>query len=139
MLSENPEENKRYRLADVLILIILEDALWDSSRKLWQTCQTVLILIILEDALWDFVYGKIQFHPACLNPYYTGRCSLSEEDGKKITETREVLILIILEDALWAEEVNSSAKQCLVLILIILEDALWDVLVEGDAYQTWLS
>ena len=38
----------------------------------------VLILIMLEDALWvNFPYGSLSVVYGSLNPYYVGRCSVS--------------------------------------------------------------
>ena len=103
----------------------MEDALWGvklttKKQKLW-----VLILIVLEDALWEkksvFILKSLLIR---LNPYCIGRCSLSL---RIMTEKNSwiVLILIVLEDALWAYNKTQVIPYKNVLILIVLEDALW--------------
>jgi len=62
----------------VLILIVLEDALWEILVKLPGIFCLVLILIVLEDALWG------------------------DNKTNEIDYVIFVLILIVLEDALWA-------------------------------------
>ena len=55
MLSEY-EDCKAYmaNYCHVLILIILEDALWVlETKEVLRSLELVLILIILEDALWE--------------------------------------------------------------------------------------
>ena len=78
MLSENLEIESITTYPWVLILIVLEDALWDyeNSNKSNRNF-SVLILIVLEDALWEFyqIIEKLKLN--------------------------FVLILIVLEDALW--------------------------------------
>ena len=60
----------------VLILIVLEDALWEWNKYTKLEYGLVLILIVLEDALWVWVWWSDAL--ICV-----------------------VLILIVLEDALW--------------------------------------
>jgi len=61
----------------VLILIVLEDALWGMRDAIKVIRKKVLILIVLEDALWAFKWIKDWFKRRSLNPYCIGRCSLS--------------------------------------------------------------
>ena len=100
MLSEVILRDAKITMERVLILIILEDALWGTVFKKNMLCRIVLILIILEDALWVGTEEQYAEFYKGLNPYYTGRCSL-RRNVKSIYLTIAVLILIILEDALW--------------------------------------
>jgi len=65
----------------VLILIVLEDALWAETQISNDKKPYVLILIVLEDALWEYVNEAKEKLLRGLNPYCIGRCSL-RLDGK---------------------------------------------------------
>ena len=88
---------------DVLILILMEDALRDYYYDKRESERAVLILILMEDALRDLFCKSHHYVPECLNPYSDGRCSkrynLVDERGKSLG----VLILILMEDALRAQ------------------------------------
>jgi len=109
----------------------------------------VLILIVLEDALWGllqaindmnnnglnpYCIGRCSlrsYHPMSerlersLNPYCIGRCSLRSFAWNQAVPNLIVLILIVLEDALWEIHRRPMGEVVMVLILIVLEDALW--------------
>ena len=78
MLSENEKGNGCVSNYWVLILIVLEDALWAGNSWSISEYVAVLILIVLEDALWDKLLNELK-------------------------ATESVLILIVLEDALWED------------------------------------
>ena len=63
----------------VLILILVEDTLWDFSRNAYQAMDKVLILILMEDTLWVSMNG---YKPSylSLNPYSNGRYSMGVFD-----------------------------------------------------------
>ena len=72
----------------VLILVLVEDALWGAFNKYrGNTLPEVLILVLVEDALW--VYPDD-----------------SKDAGKKI-----VLILVLVEDALWVVCIGYTIKR----------------------------
>ena len=86
---------------EVLILVLVEYALWDSD--------------LVDNYLWK-----------CLNPCFSGICSLravSRTNRKQI----DVLILVLVEYALWAEgDCAEHWKRQEVLILVLVEYALWE-------------
>ena len=119
----NPYSNGRYSMrwpnfrncwvTRVLILILMEDTLWDYPRCKGWWCACVLILILLEDTLWVAQYGKQQL------------------------DERQVLILILMEDTLWGrKDWYLCGVQQQVLILIIMEHALW-VSLTMCMYSHW--
>ncbi len=60
----------------VLILVVMEDALWRMQRFDSEYYCSVLILVVMEDALWPGRYAVVGQHGP-------------------------VLILVVMEDALW--------------------------------------
>jgi len=162
MLSEISKAWKCNTGIRVLILIVLEDALWVpciSASAISQTCLNpycigrcslsqrillcvtrfieVLILIVLEDALWVNERWTNDERTNCLNPYCIGRCSLSSETSGVFQGADPVLILIVLEDALWENVIVVIAPTIEVLILIVLEDALWVLSFETTQFNTF--
>ena len=101
MLYEAPTKLHIKESSNVLILILMEYALWVHKimATLLKNC-IVLILILMEYALWD---GK-------------GYC---------VGAGHRVLILILMEYALWGTVCNDRTALAAVLILILMEYALW--------------
>ncbi len=107
----------------VLILIILEDGFCLQHKTIIKNIrQIVLILIILEDGFCLITYAVMHQSRAGLNPYYTGRWFLLNENYNLENQTSVVLILIILEDGFCLASFSSISMHEKVLILIILED-----------------
>ena len=64
------------KLQDVLILVLMEDALAlvdCDIEEVHKVC--VLILVLMEDALAQRSYTKCRFQRSCLNPCFNGRCT----------------------------------------------------------------
>ena len=122
------------------------------ERGWWFTWRSVLILILMEYALWDCCTVCSTWWKFCLNPYSNGICSLSGMNNIAIriickclnpysngicslrncracwkTWTNLVLILILMEYALWGISLSANFGQKNVLILILMEYALWAV------------
>ena len=86
----------------VLILILMEYALWAVMQALGErTKSDVLILILMEYALWESTQLLFPLLEQSLNPYSNGICSLSSPVIKEIKLSHAVLILILMEYALW--------------------------------------
>ncbi len=83
----------------------------------------VLILILLDDTLW-LSKSRQQPRPTSLNPYSTGWYSLTVLKPL-MPNWKSVLILILLDDTLWQETQHLLSIRCIVLILILLDDTLW--------------
>ena len=88
----NPCFNGRYSLRintlsfgnklSVLILVLMEDTHWGSSRtEAWQL-RKVLILVLMEDTHWVSRKMKKNKDLVGLNPCFNGRYSLSEESSR---------------------------------------------------------
>ena len=65
-----------------------------------QQSKAVLILVVMEDALWVEDWDWQNEKRIRLNPCCNGRCSLSRRK-KAQDEEGAVLILVVMEDALW--------------------------------------
>ena len=79
MLSED-EKKYDYTTQLVLILVLVDDALWVLIMEdLWSDI-FVLILVLVDDALWERRVRSNPRNPS-LNPCFSGWCSLR---GKKI-------------------------------------------------------
>ncbi len=76
MVSEFKMTQVRILSKCVLILIVLEDGLWECLITMLLNIFRVLILIVLEDGLWEI-------------------------PGRSKAYCKDVLILIVLEDGLW--------------------------------------
>ena len=149
MLSENIRECCRLVYRWVLILVLLEHALWALYQRAGITRREVLILVLLEHALWVYLYNWINdIMLVCLNPCFIGTCSLRLVICFR-RKKGSVLILVLLEHALWGDwrTWGPSCVICLnpcfigtcslspyvvlipssdaVLILVLLEHALW--------------
>ena len=67
----------------VLILVIVEYALWAFFGSLNLLLQLVLILVIVEYALWEYEYLKHEDGTQSLNPCYSGICSVSRGENPR--------------------------------------------------------
>ena len=120
--SAKIEEN-----AKVLILVVVEDAQWDSGWRWKGECTPVLILVVVEDAQWGTSRKRIGETRNSLNPCCSGRCSVSFKEESCGLEEDNVLILVVVEDAQWVKEESCGLEEDnSVLILVVVEDAQWD-------------
>ncbi len=72
----------------------------------------VLILIVLEDGLWDTTLRlRTKEKYQGLNPYCVGRWSLRIKVTVKAVNVIDVLILIVLEDGLWVDSKLEIERQ----------------------------
>ena len=139
----------------VLILILMEYALWEKEREvydnnndglnpysngicsvrtawsasMWSLQFKVLILILMEYALWEQLkLDEKGVAHGCLNPYSNGICSVRGQKCWGYSKNTRVLILILMEYALWVDEslLAMCEKASRVLILILMEYALWE-------------
>ncbi len=85
----------------VLILVVMEDALWLICGGVWYLHVRVLILVVMEDALWLRISNLPNEDVLGLNPCCNGRCSLTGRNSGIPFRKRRVLILVVMEDALW--------------------------------------
>ena len=74
----------------------------------WDFC--VLILVLMEYALWDDIDEIIETIEKCLNPCFNGICSLRQFVGYDTAELLKVLILVLMEYALWAEGTGRTPR-----------------------------
>ena len=79
----------------------MEDTLWENERQAEGKVCRVLILILMEDTLWEPVVCWLEVCFCSLNPYSNGRYSMGVRNSK-LYESFSVLILILMEDTLWA-------------------------------------
>ncbi len=149
MLSDYDMANRQNKIAKVLILVVMEDALWLATRKCyedyrfclnpccngrcsltlivfggWTQQEIVLILVVMEDALWRFwwmVWGNIQ--KVLILVVMEDALWQLISVGMKMD--RNVLILVVMEDALWQSTTAGGCSHGVVLILVVMEDALW--------------
>ena len=85
----------------VLILVLMDDALWRLVNGIAKGRLTVLILVLMDDALWrtaKYTWGSVQ---DSLNPCFNGWCTLTPEINCFDIPVNEVLILVLMDDALW--------------------------------------
>ena len=90
----------------VLILVLLEYALWANHSSAKTPLGMVLILVLLEYALWEFNKVRIIHESTRLNPCFIGICSLRNQKEQLKAEYELVLILVLLEYALWVDTEN---------------------------------
>ncbi len=109
---------------NVLILVVMEDALWRKLTVQSVTERLVLILVVMEDALWQCPCPLCRWGYWGLNPCCNGRCSLTVS-WVRVFWKRRVLILVVMEDALWPSCRIRNHLDDKVLILVVMEDALW--------------
>ena len=106
----------------------MEDGLWPWLGWFHQCSSSVLILIWMEDGLWQDENKNYCIHKEGLNPCFNGRWSLIRIWKKSdMTVPHEVLILVLMEDGLWYWRNSCQVNSCLtwVLILVLMEDGLW--------------
>ena len=61
---------------DVLILVLMEDALARFTRKAKRLgIVSVLILVLMEDALAHYTHSHVTSYHCGLNPCFNGRCT----------------------------------------------------------------
>ena len=60
----------------------------------------VLILVLMEDALAHYVEGENKVVFVCLNPCFNGRCTRTNLKTVRLKMKTSVLILVLMEDAL---------------------------------------
>ena len=113
----------------VLILVLMEYALWQSIKTQRDFLKEVLILVLMEYALWQrFMFFNTDDSTICLNPCSNGICSLTEFSLNSKSGSSVVLILVLMEYALWLSYILFAVKSLRVLILVLMEYALWQYL-----------
>ena len=85
---------------EVLILVVMEDALALLKRALKYGSLTVLILVVMEDALARTRRCKKSRVFSSLNPCCNGRCTRTPAHLQRRNSLPLVLILVVMEDAL---------------------------------------
>ena len=111
----------------VLILVVLDHALWLWNQMLCMlNLLTVLILVVLDHALWLKEQKNLAAQIAAgLNPCCAGPCSLTPQGTDEIVR-QNVLILVVLDHALWLQKGAACGSDYVnVLILVVLDHALW--------------
>ena len=109
----------------VLILVLMEYALWLSQGVVDALNEFVLILVLMEYALWLWNIQWFRSLLGCLNPCSNGICSLIGWESVSIQSGRGVLILVLMEYALWFNKILTEEFWNFVLILVLMEYALW--------------
>ena len=126
MLSERNKKGRLFHWKVVLILVVVEYALWDLSqheRLTWSL--RVLILVVVEYALWVTTKSLKIISKLSLNPCCSGTCSLRSPPTTTTPRYSWVLILVVVEYALWASIDLRKTLINIVLILVVVEYALW--------------
>ena len=151
MLSDSSLFGRDARERNVLILVLMEYALWQMRWiRLSDSPPWVLILVLMEYALWPWKEMSSFLRETSLNPCSNGICSLTENAAFDSTPEFRVLILVLMEYALWHNKkvfykrkkhslnpcsngICSLTQACKrksrprlpVLILVLMEYALW--------------
>ena len=95
----------------VLILVLMEYALWDGEELTGKTDKfRVLILVLMEYALWEGEKGCFKPPKTSLNPCFNGICSLRKHDKCRSGRKNSVLILVLMEYALWDIVIHDVEK-----------------------------
>ena len=134
----------------VLILVVVDDGLWDFQTASWaqehlclnpcccgwwslrsnrslslsQHSGRVLILVVVDDGLWAASFSTARI-TVCLNPCCCGWWSLSWWEPCKDRGLFPVLILVVVDDGLWAWDKRRVDMKTFVLILVVVDDGLW--------------
>ena len=74
----NTQTTWSIRTSRVLILVLMEYALWRLRQLLSSQSDVVLILVLMEYALWHFHNGSFKHIIHSLNPCSNGICSLTK-------------------------------------------------------------
>ena len=126
MLSDQLRFKTKKRLMFVLILVLMEYALWQRATEINDPVLNVLILVLMEYALWQVIVLYLRLMPTavlilvlmeyalwrnsiiykwiywyCLNPCSNGICSLTKTLASLNPLLYKVLILVLMEYALW--------------------------------------
>ena len=104
MLYETYEWLQAELFIEVLILILMEYALWDAQVENKDSEKKVLILILMELLYECLMENHFQRLHRCLNPYSNGICS-ERWRGFSNNNAVRVLILILMEYALWVWDI----------------------------------
>ena len=126
MLCENEHPSVLNLILNVLILVIVEYALWgedfitvkENGAGL-NPCYSGICSVSISGVALT-VFGT-----RCLNPCYSGICSVRQPWWPRCPGDA-VLILVIVEYALWERPQLVKVKHLRVLILVIVEYALWE-------------
>ena len=111
----------------VLILILMEYALWGWWQWRYGSDWRVLILILMEYALWGYRPRTFWKRLSCLNPYSNGICSM-----RLLTKDQNMISEVGLNPysngicSMSAVQAHACTCVFLVLILILMEYALWE-------------
>ena len=77
-LWPNDDEGEEDEDDDVLILVLMEYALWHLLKSVKARSRQVLILVLMEYALWHATLKSVKKFFGSLNPCSNGICSLTE-------------------------------------------------------------
>ena len=110
----------------VLILVVMEDDLWQPFSEPSSSTSNVLILVVMEDDLWPLIRKSMVI---CLKVLIlvVMEYGLWQDCERQRVHTLRVLILVVMEYGLWHYEYNFNMASCCpgVLILVVMEDGLW--------------
>ena len=152
-LWDVPADIVRKRPTGVLILVLMEYALWEQVPVKFfsrdgeglNPCFNGICSLSLQNCNYCS-YLKKRLNPCfngicslslgnwsiriipptkCLNPCFNGICSLSQLGKGHRPLRRHVLILVLMEYALWEIDERAYIKVVEVLILVLMEYALW--------------
>ncbi len=110
----------------VLILVLMEYALWRKVQHLWVLLE-VLILVLMEYALWHWIEKSWDSSAHCLNPCSNGICSLTSpilmersHSSRRLNPCSNGICSLTMTQNPMIEGVVPT-----VLILVLMEYALW--------------
>ena len=90
---------------DVLILVLMDDALVRWYEENWSSWGSVLILVVMDDALVLKVSDLLEVQDSAgLNPCFNGWCTRTCRSWRIIEDFALVLILVLMDDALVLED-----------------------------------
>ena len=96
---------------------------WQSHRRLWVPCLNPSFNGICSVRIIARTADKSLI---CLNPSFNGICSVSPQGNSCVIQWLRVLILLLMEYALWDQGGWSVGVYICVLILLLMEYALWE-------------
>ncbi len=102
----------------------MEDALGVKRALHGYELWDVLILVLMEDALGAIASKLPKSSLHGLNPCFNGRCTRSSHERPFLSPSNMVLILVLMEDALGGGRSSGTQPLSEVLILVLMEDAL---------------
>ena len=99
-----------HKVARVLILVLMDDALVPSFEWLAEENAWVLILVLMDDALVLTQFSSLKDIKVCLNPCFNGWCTRTDVNTEVVVNDENVLILVLMDDALVQGEPCSKQR-----------------------------